>query len=104
METVRGKLVAKETDTSGYTTYVFEITDSDDSKRVSSKYVMCVRFPNWEHAKISLGEDGYLAYQEIRAGEDKWFNGTEYIPYRYNMVQFLKFIPYKEPVKHEYRL
>ncbi len=59
---------------------------------------MCVRFPNWEHRNVVVGEIGYLAYQEIRAGLDKWFDGKEMIPYRYNMVQFIKFIK-KPPEK-----
>lgn len=100
METVSAKLVAKECDTCGYVTYVFQLTDKEEQKALKSKLVMCVRFPNWEHRNIDIGNEGYLAYQEIRAGIDKWFNGKDMVPYRYNMIQFIKFVP-KPPERHQ---
>lgn len=102
MEIVLGKLVAQENDNCGYITRVFEITDEEDKKRVNSKYVMCVQFPNWDQRLLSIGEEGYLSYQEILAGVTTWYNGKEFIPYRYNMVQFIKFVLKGVPSK-EYK-
>lgn len=91
------ELVANETDEFDYTTYVFkrleECTDLD-------KYIMCIRYPNWNCKKLQLGDIGYVHCEEIRAGIDKWFNGTDMIPYNYNTVQFIRFI-YK-PKDYEY--
>ena len=65
---------------------------------------MCVRFPNWEHRTLSVGEIGYLNYKTIIAGVDKWFDGSTLKPYRYSMIQFIKFISRPIPEKHLYRL
>lgn len=101
METTLAKLIAKETDTGNYTTYVFKIINKTEVLRIGSKYIMCVRFPNWEHREIFLGERGYLSYEVIRAGVDRWFDGKNLIPYRYNMVQFVKFIQKPKTLKRE---
>ena len=92
------KLVAKEIDSLGYITYVFE--NLEEYAIEISKYVFCIRYPNWDHRNLELGDVGYLNYQEIRAGVDKWFNGTEMVPYNYNSVQFIKFIA--KPEDKEY--
>ena len=55
--TIHAKLVAKQTDGMGYTNYVFEDIESKDN---DFKYVMCVRFPNWEQGPINLNDIGYL--------------------------------------------
>lgn len=86
---ILAKLVACESDSLGYVTYVFKrLEDCTDL----SKYVMCIKFPNWESKTIKLGDEGYLQYSEIRAGVDKWYDGTQMVPYNYNTVQFLKFV------------
>lgn len=97
METTLGKLVAMEND-SGYIIYVFQIEDKDEIERLQSKYIMCTQFPNWDHRLLKLGEVGYFSYQIIRAGLDQWFNGNNMVKYRYNMIQFIKFIS-KPPQK-----
>ena len=53
---------------------------------------MCTRFPNWNHRELEIGEIGYLEFVEIKAGDDTWFDGATKIPYRYNMIQFIRFI------------
>lgn len=91
---VLSKLVAKEEDIMKYVTYVFEVLDEE--YRCKTKYIMCTRFPNWQCREIQLGEIGYLEFFEIRAGIDKWFDGSKMIPYNYNNIQFIKFIPKPE--------
>lgn len=98
--TVLACLVAKESDTMGYVTYVFECLDKEVIKE--TRYIMCTRFPNWEHRKINIGEVGYLNFFEIQAGIDKWFNGSEMIPYNYNCIQFIKFVPKPKESNHDY--
>lgn len=97
--TVLACLVAKEVDTLGYITYVFECLDKEVVEL--SRYIMCTRYPNWNHRAIELGEVGYLNFVEIRAGIDKWFNGTTMIPYNYNNIQFIKFV--QKPSVQEYK-
>lgn len=98
--TVLARLVASEEDTLGYVTYVFECLDKEMIKE--TRYIMCTRFPNWEHRKISLGEVGYLNFFEVQAGIDKWFDGSKMIPYRYNGIHFVRFIKKPVPRDHKY--
>ena len=88
--TILSKLLAIDPDPMGYVTYVFECLDKEIIKE--SKYIMCTRFPNWNHRSLDIGEIGYLNFVEIRAGIDKWFDGNRMIPYLYNNIQFIKFV------------
>lgn len=88
--TLLTRLIAKEIDTLGYTTYVFECLDKEIIN--DTKYIMCTRYPNWNHRIINIGEVGYLNFSEILAGIDKWFDGEKMIPYNYNGIQFNKFV------------
>lgn len=98
---VLAKLIASEPDSLGYTTYVFKrLEDCAES----SKYIMCVRYPNWEHKKLKLGDIGFLHCEEIRAGVDKWFDGKQMVPYNYNTVQFIKFVYKPEDEECKYVL
>lgn len=89
MVTIYCKLVAKEHDLGGYTTYVFQ---NLEEKSIYDKYLMCTRWPNWEHRNLDLGENGYLTYKEVIAGVDSWYNGTSFIPYNYTNIIFIKFV------------
>lgn len=81
-----------------YITYVFE---NIDSKNYLDKYIMCTQFPNWDSPKLHIGELGFVEIEEHIAGKDKWFDGTNFIPYKYTGVQFIKFIPIKPNVLDE---
>ena len=48
--TIYAKLVAKQTDCMGYTTFVFQNLDEYG-------YVMCVMFPNWEQSYIVIDDE-----------------------------------------------
>lgn len=98
--TVLAQLVAEDRDIQSYTTYVFKCLEDDVA--AISKYIMCVRYPNWQHRKITLGEVGYLTFEEVRAGVDSWYDGKSMIPYKYDAVQFLKFVSKPEELSHEY--
>lgn len=97
--TVLAKLVAREEDTCNYITYVFECLDKDMIKE--TRYIMCTRYPNWDHRSIEIGEVGFLNFIEVRAGVDTWFDGKNMIPYRYNNIQFIKFI--EKPVEKSHK-
>ena len=101
--TILAKLVAKEADIGGYINYVFEILEKEEINKLDTKYVLCTRYPNWNHRKIELDEIGYLDFTEIQAGITKWFDGEKMISYNYNGIQFNKFIPKpKEKDKNKY--
>lgn len=79
-------------DSLGYVTYVFEDLKFSDP---DFRYIMCVKFPNWNNPTFYPGDKGYLNIRYIQAGKDKWFNGKDFVPYNYTNIQFLKFIPEK---------
>jgi hypothetical protein len=100
--TVLAQLVAKEEDGLGYVTYVFATLDPE--VYTQTKYIMCTRFPNWEHRSIDIDEIGYLSFLEITAGVTTWWDGSHMIPYKYNNIQFLKFVKKPEPKKYKYQI
>ena len=62
--TIHAKLVAEQIDGMGYTNYVFEDLNPKDE---DFRYIMCVRFPNWEQKSIEIDEIGYLPIGEQEA-------------------------------------
>ena len=73
----------------GYKTFIFEDLEF---RRAEFKYITCVMFPNWNQGPIKVGDEGFLLIKQISAGIDTWFNGKEFIPYKYSNTQFLKFV------------
>ena len=90
--TIYARFVAESVDFMGYTSYVFE---NLESTCWDNKYIMCVRFPNWNQASFSIGDTGYLNVRYVEQGVDKWFDRKDLIPYNYDNAIFLVF-------KHEY--
>ena len=86
---VKAKLLAKHTDLYHYTTYAFQNVDNRE-------YILCTRFPNWEHESITIGTIGILEFREVLAGKDSWYDGCEFIPYNYTGWHFIKFVPIRE--------
>lgn len=95
------KLVAFSTDFGGYETLVFENLDKDRPKNL--KYLMTIKYPNWNQDSIKLNDEGYLHFEERRAGIDEWWDGDKFTKYKYDNIQFMKFVPKpKETDKVEY--
>ena len=92
MITVRAELLEAVCDISGYITYVFQILDQEIINLVSTTYLMCVRYPNWEQSEIHKGDIGYLKVKEVVGGVDQWFDGNEMVYYRYDDIIFYKFV------------
>lgn len=92
--TLKVKLLAFNIDIDQYTTYVFENLESTS---LDNKYIMCVKFPNWNQSKIELHDIGYLNVRYVQEGISKWYDGEKMNTYKYTNVIFLKFI--KEPEK-----
>lgn len=102
--TVKCELLAAETDPMDYTTYVFKLVDPTDVFQIGFKYIMCTKWPNWNHRELKLGEIGYLSYSEITAGEDNWFDGKDLIAYKYSNIQFNKFVSEPAPIAKTFKL
>lgn len=90
--TVYAKLLAQETDPLNYTTYVFKLLDEEDKNALETRYIMCTRFPNWDHRELLNGEIGYVSFDIIQAGVDKWYKDGQFTPYNYSHVQFQKML------------
>ena len=98
--TVLSRLVAYKDDGCGYLVYVFKCLDEKVAEQ--SPYIMCVRYPNWQHSDIQLGTEGFLTFEEIKAGINKWFNGSQMVPYNYNNIQFIKFVDLPKKIDNNY--
>lgn len=99
--TYRAKFLAKDTDIMGYSSYVFENLDFTEP---SNKYIMCVRFPNWNQAPFTFGDVGFLTVRYVEEGKDEWYNGKDFTKYRYTNLIFMKFILEKSGDTKEYIL
>lgn len=86
----KAKLVAIDREYLGYVTLVFQNLEPYNSE---CKYIMCVKFPNWNIVIPEIGIVGFVKVKYIVAGMDKWFDGNKFNHYRYTNVQLLKFIP-----------
>lgn len=93
--TYKVKFVAESTDGMGYTNYVFENLNFQD---YDYQYLMCVRFPNWNQAHFDIGDIGYVTVRYVREGIDKWYDGENFVAYKYTNILFLKFVPVKEQI------
>lgn len=81
---ISAKLLAIKEGT--YTVYVFRNLDSNN-------YLMCTKLPNWQTPEIQIGDEGFLKYSEVKAGE-KYFNPAlqaEHV-YNYSNIYFENFI------------
>lgn len=87
--TLHAKLRVQCSEELGYRTLIFEDLEFKDS---DFKYLTCVLFPNWNQSPIKVGDEGFLQVKYISAGKDTWFDGKEFVPYKYTNVQFLKFV------------
>lgn len=89
METVLVELKALQSDSLGYVNYVFE--NLEDSN-VWTKYIWCVRYPNWQCRDLNITDKGYLTYELHNAGIDKWYNGDSFVYFKTTHYQFINFI------------
>lgn len=74
----------------GYTIYIFK--NLDDNGNYLYKYLMCTRYPNWEHRGLKLKEIGFVTYEPVVEGIDKWFDGFKLVPYNFSANKFINFI------------
>ena len=84
---IKCQLLAQENDL-GYTTYVFE--NLEPNPTFGYRYIMVTRFPNWDHRELELGEIGFLHYESVVAGVDKYWDGSKLVPYNYTNNIFMK--------------
>ena len=63
---------------------------------------MCTRLPNWQTPNIEIGEEGFLQYQIVKAG-DIYFNPHSQVTssYNYSNVYFNNFVKKSEVNKTE---
>ena len=98
--TIKCKILAVENDTLGYQTIVCK---NLDPAPFGHNYVMITRLPNWQSREVDIDEVGYITYNEVKAGEDKWFcpETGQYIPYNYTNIYFIKFVKEQDNSKKD---
>lgn len=94
--TLHAKLLIIREELLGYTTLIFEDLEYKDP---DFKYITCTMFPNWDQEIMNIGDIGFLRIKYITAGKDTWFDGKNFIPYKYTNIQFLKFIKMRKQNK-----
>jgi len=88
--TLKAKLVEYTEDFGGYVNYIFQNLENTSW---DNKYFMCVRYPNWDHRDLSIGDEGYLTMTLVEAGTEYYEpkSGERRI-YNYTHNRFDKFI------------
>lgn len=91
MHIVRAELLTYRREFGGYIIYVFQ---NLDSKTWDTKYIMTVRFPNWNSPLLQVGDKGFLKYKEVEAGKTTWWdnNNQTNVVYKYDNIIFEDFI------------
>jgi len=91
MHIVRAELITFRKEPGGYIMYVFRNLDSNDWE---NRYIMTVRFPNWNTPLLKVGDLGFLKYKEVEAGKTTWWdnNSQTNVAYKYDNVIFEDFI------------
>lgn len=101
MTTIYAQLIVSEKDPYGYTTYVFK--NLEDNPPFGHQFKMMTRLPNWQCGSIEVSEKGFVTYDEVIAGEDKWYckETNEMIPYNYTNIYFIKFVKEQDNSKKD---
>ena len=69
-----------------YSMYVFKDLDT-------SKYIMCTKLPNWNMPNIAIGEEGFIKYQEVMAGQEYYNPSSEQTEkYKYSNLYLISYI------------
>lgn len=93
MYVVKAKLLTYREEYGGYILYVFE---NQDQCTWNNKYVMTIRFPNWEAPTLKVGDIGFLSFKEVIAGETTWWDGQNKNFYNYDNIVFINFVHEKK--------
>ena len=70
--TIKCRLVAKEVDLLDYQTLVFQLLEKNCP--FGHAYCMVTVFPNWESKIPEIGDSGFLEYDEVEGGVDKYYD------------------------------
>lgn len=90
--TIKCQLVAAECDILDYHTLVFKVLESNCP--FGHSYIMVTVFPNWQSIIPSVGEIGYLEYDEVEGGIDKYYDRDtdSIVKYNFSNLIFKKFV------------
>ena len=90
-KTIHCTLLAKEEDIMNYQTLVFK---NLDNAPFGNQYCMVTVWPNWESYIPSIGDIGYLTYDNVIAGVDTYYdrNTNSIVKYNFTNLIFNKFV------------
>ena len=76
-----------------YTMYVFKDLNTGE-------FIMCTKPPNWESPNITPGEEGFIKYETVEAGQSYYDPTTDtHIKYKYTNTYFTNFVKKSEITK-----
>lgn len=95
MVVIKCEIIAKENDFGGY---VIIVAKNLENSSFGQHYVMMTILPNWAGYIPTIGDKGFLSYNEVVAGVDKWYcpETGQMVPYNYTNIYFVKFIKEKD--------
>lgn len=98
---IKCQLLAKEKDILGYCTLVFK--NLEDNITFGHCYLMCTVFPNWQSIIPTIGEQGFLMYDEITGGIDTYYDRTtdSIVKYNFSNLVFKKFVKEQDNILKE---
>lgn len=96
MITLKAKLIEYTEEFGGYIVYIFENLEFTNW---DNRYIMCIRYPNWDQVPFALNSEGYLTFTLIEAG-NKYYDARsgENRIYTYTHNRFDKFIPIQKRI------
>lgn len=80
-----GRLVARNIDVRGYTSYLFEDIDNH-------RYVLCVQFPFWDQEFISVNDIGDVTIRHVSKEDTYTHPKLGKQTYKYDGNHFLSFV------------
>ena len=81
---IRSKLLAVREGT--YTSYVFKNLEE-------GTFIMCTKLPNWKSPAITIGDEGFLHYKVVLAGDEYYDpQKDKNEKYLYSNIYFIDFV------------
>ena len=82
-----------------------EFEDCNKIYSSETKYITATKLPNWDNREISIGDIGFLEYENVSAGQEYYNPHQEIkIMYKYDNSYFFNFIPEQIYVEQDYTM
>ena len=91
---IKAEIVATRLST--YSTYVFK------NKESPFNFIICTRLPNWQIPEIFIGDEGFLQYNIVSAGDIFLTPEGDTVTYKYDNCYLINFIQKTDITKEQH--